>query len=50
MIELVGCCCSCRKEVYCLDGFLNGVHRDKKEIYCFECFEKLVNEKENPQS
>jgi hypothetical protein len=49
MNELIGCCTRCRKEVYCLNGFLNGVHKDSKEIFCFECYEKLINEKENPQ-
>lgn len=48
--ELVGTCSCCNKEVYCLDGFLNGVLSDEKYIYCMECYENLFKEKENPQS
>jgi hypothetical protein len=44
MKELVGNCCECKKEIYCLDGFLNGVVKDKN-IYCFECFDS-ANEKQ----
>lgn len=47
--ELVGVCHTCRKDVFCLDGFLNGVYSDNKEIYCFACYEKLDLKKENPQ-
>ncbi len=39
MKELIGTCTSCSKEVFCLDGFFNGVHTDEKELYCFECYE-----------
>jgi hypothetical protein len=34
--ELVGSCESCGKEIFCLDGFLNGVHKDGR-VLCFEC-------------
>ncbi|SUV07408.1 Uncharacterised protein [Cytobacillus firmus] len=30
MKELVGCCAVCGKDLYCLDGFFNGVHNEKK--------------------
>jgi len=50
MTELVGICNECKKEVYCLDGFLNGVLTENKEIYCFNCHDKLVIHKEEPQS
>ncbi|WP_210367809.1 hypothetical protein [Bacillus sp. REN3] len=46
MKELVGICQACGKDIYCLDGFLNGVHLDGK-IYCFDCFEKNT-EKDTP--
>lgn len=48
--ELVSLCKCCKKDVYCIDGFFNGVHTEEKEIYCFECYEKLMKENENPQS
>ncbi|WP_180960286.1 hypothetical protein [Neobacillus cucumis] len=50
MKELVGVCSECGKEVYCLDGFLNGVHTPNKELYCFDCFETHVLQKKAPQS
>lgn len=37
--DLVGNCQQCGKNVYCLDGFLNGVHEDGK-LFCFNCVEK----------
>lgn len=39
MKELIGYCSICRKELYCLDGFFNGVILDNKELVCFECAE-----------
>lgn len=48
MKELIGQCTSCLKEIYCLDGFFNGVQTEDHKIYCFECFES--NKEENPQS
>lgn len=36
MKELVGRCESCGKEIFCLDGFLNGVHKDGR-VLCFDC-------------
>jgi hypothetical protein len=39
MRELVGTCTCCEKEIYCLDGFLNGVITENKELYCFECYQ-----------
>jgi hypothetical protein len=47
MKELVGYCASCTKEIYCLEGFFNGVQSDDGKIYCFECYETM--NKENPQ-
>jgi hypothetical protein len=37
--ELIGCCFICGKELYCLDGFFNGVILESKELICFECVE-----------
>ncbi|HZG72199.1 MAG TPA: hypothetical protein VEY51_11760 [Chondromyces sp.] len=39
MKELVGNCKECNKEIYCLDGFLNGV-KVADGVICFECEEK----------
>ncbi|WP_255822192.1 hypothetical protein [Halobacillus shinanisalinarum] len=40
MQEHVGNCSQCGKEVFCLDGFLNGVVSEDKSLYCFECADK----------
>ncbi|WP_275695582.1 hypothetical protein [Fredinandcohnia quinoae] len=41
MKELVGTCSGCGKEIYCLEGFFNGVvSDDKKTIKCFDCAEE----------
>lgn len=37
MKELVGSCQECGKDVFCMDGFLNGVHTDDKRLLCFDC-------------
>lgn len=50
MKELVGMCKNCNKDIFCLDGFFNGVLTEDKEIFCFECFEVFPKEEENPQS
>jgi hypothetical protein len=43
MKELIGNCSNCHKEIYCENGFLNGVHEDGK-LTCFPCAE--INRKE----
>jgi hypothetical protein len=48
MKELVGYCSTCLKEIYCLDGFFNGVQSDDRKMYCFECFDES-NHEEDPQ-
>jgi len=48
--ELVGSCKCCKKDIYCLDGFFNGIHTEENEIYCFDCYNNLKKENENPQS
>jgi len=40
MRELVGPCTICGKEIFCLDGFLNGVYVDGEKIHCFDCDKK----------
>ena len=40
MMELVGSCQQCGKNIYCLDGFLNGVHTKNGRVLCFECEDK----------
>jgi hypothetical protein len=37
MKEKVGECMKCQKEIYCLDGFLNGVVLDNGDVVCFDC-------------
>ncbi|MFF2450003.1 hypothetical protein ACFVSW_23455 [Neobacillus sp. NPDC058068] len=48
MQELIGTCKCCDKEIFCFDGFFNGVITKEKENYCFECYEKLSKTDENP--
>jgi hypothetical protein len=36
MRELVGKCEECGKDIYCMDGFLNGIKEDGK-LLCFDC-------------
>lgn len=50
MKELVGTCKCCSKEVFCFDGFFNGVLTEEKETFCFECYKLMVKKEENPQS
>jgi hypothetical protein len=40
MRELVGNCIKCGKEIFCLDGFFNGVLLKGNTIYCFDCVKK----------
>lgn len=39
MKELVGTCSICNKEIYCENGFFNGVINDDQTILCFTCHE-----------
>ncbi|WP_263862290.1 hypothetical protein [Bacillus aerolatus] len=43
MQERVGTCEKYGKELYCLDGFFNGV-QEKEGVFCFECAEKKKEE------
>jgi hypothetical protein len=47
MEEKVGTCVGCRKTIYCLDGFLDGVITEEKILFCYSCLkEKAEFEKE----
>jgi hypothetical protein len=37
MQELVGHCRKCGKEIYCRDGFLDGIVLKDKSLICFDC-------------
>ena len=50
MRELVEMCSKCGKELFCMDGFFNGVHTDDQKILCYDCLEENGDKKENPQS
>ncbi|WP_276282284.1 hypothetical protein [Virgibacillus indicus] len=39
MRELIGKCTSCGKNVYCENGFFDGV-QDNGKLFCNECAEK----------
>ncbi|UVI28940.1 hypothetical protein [Paenibacillus spongiae] len=37
MQELVGRCKQCGKDIYCNDGFINGVVQEDQTLLCFDC-------------
>jgi hypothetical protein len=37
MQEFVGHCKVCSKEIYCKDGFLDGIILQDKSLVCFDC-------------
>lgn len=37
MREYIGKCNICGKEIYCEDGFFNGVLNTHHDYLCFEC-------------
>ena len=43
MEELVGICHQCGKNLYCLDGFFNGVKTEDQKTLCFDCAEEEVH-------
>lgn len=48
MRELIGNCTKCGKDVYCMDGFLDGLYIGN-QLLCFDCAnfeEKREQEKE----
>jgi hypothetical protein len=46
--ELVGKCIKCEKDLFCLDGFFNGIILENKAILCFECSEEEKNNNSTP--
>lgn len=36
MQEQVGKCARCKKEIFCMDGFLDGIY-DEGMLLCFDC-------------
>lgn len=40
MQELVGQCKECKKQIFCKDGFINGIVLEDKSLICFDCFNK----------
>ncbi|MGI8316668.1 hypothetical protein [Halobacillus mangrovi] len=40
MVELVGTCTRCGSEIYCRDGFLDGVIKEDQSLVCFNCDQK----------
>ncbi len=46
MREVIGACQSCGKNVYCENGFFDGVQTEEGRLLCNECAEK--EEKDNP--
>ena len=41
--KLVGKCSVCQKDIYCLNGFLNGEYNDN-HLYCFACASNIEKE------
>ncbi len=37
MQEFVGHCAKCRKQIFCRDGFLDGIVLEDKSLVCFDC-------------
>lgn len=48
MKELIGYCHICKKEIHCLDGFLNGIIDEQtKSIVCFSCIDSYQEKSQN---
>lgn len=37
MEEFIGGCIICKKEIYCINGFLNGIIHPDGTLRCFSC-------------
>ncbi|MFD2445801.1 hypothetical protein ACFSO7_17725 [Bacillus sp. CGMCC 1.16607] len=48
MKELIGKCSICQKELFCLDGFFNGIILETKELLCFDCHNSITDDKKIP--
>ena len=46
MKELVGFCAVCNREIYCQDGFLDGVILDDQSLQCFSCDSKNTEDQQ----
>ncbi|MBD2869910.1 hypothetical protein [Paenibacillus arenilitoris] len=47
MRELVGSCKACGHDIYCFDGFLDGIVLEDKSLICFGCMEKADEGKQS---
>lgn len=50
MKELIGQCKSCGKNIYCEDGFFNGVLLPGHQYLCMDCDEKEHEKKNETRS
>lgn len=46
MVEKIGECVSCKKNVYCTNGFLNGIVINSA-VYCFTCADEKDQQNES---
>ncbi|MCM3719097.1 hypothetical protein [Fictibacillus phosphorivorans] len=44
MKEYVGPCESCKKDLYCMDGFFQGEISPSGKLYCFSCIKEEKKE------
>ena len=49
MRELIGPCSNCGKDIYCRDGFLDGVYV-KGELLCFDCAAEQEKEEQQEET
>jgi hypothetical protein len=47
MQEFVGHCKVCSKEIYCKDGFLDGIILQDKSLVCFDCTNEEKEEEQD---
>ncbi|MDT3762931.1 hypothetical protein [Priestia filamentosa] len=43
MKELIGVCIECKRDIYCLNGFLDGIIIGNGQLICFPCNKKLAS-------
>ncbi|MBP1964407.1 alpha-D-ribose 1-methylphosphonate 5-phosphate C-P lyase [Paenibacillus aceris] len=43
MQEFVGTCKTCGKQIFCREGFLDGVVLEDKSLICFACLEQSAS-------
>lgn len=51
MKELVGYCTQCEREVFCVNGFLEGEVTEEQKVICFNCVQddKKINPGQDDQ-